>query len=411
MNLASAAHAVDHTALLTAWRPLVDSLPDAAWIVDAQSHRVVLDNAAAQALLGRRGQSLVGSERRSADRHAGGSGLLGCRRIRCLWRAAIGHDAVRRGRSPPARDALHPTAGRRRRRARRPGQGAAPLPGGIERPQRDAPCRGRARTGRGRAAGDAGIHGRRHSGDRSGGPHPRLQPPFRGAVGDSRRPAAHAPGRRRARLDAPQRQRRRVLPAHPAQLAGGHAAQRHRAHHLALGTGAGARRAPVVVSRSAHGPGVFLPRPEPAARGAAAHRAAVADRCADRPAQPTPVGRARGQGLPALTPRRRRLRTAEHRPGPLSPDQRQPGPRDRRPCAHRRGAAHSRVHARGRPAGAHRRGPVRAAGRRRRPPGRGTQRAARARRGGRALQPGRRAVHAHLQHRRRAVPGQRPQCR
>ena len=41
-------------------------------------------------------------------------------------------------------------------------------------------------------------------------------------------------------------------------------------------------------------------------------------------------------------------------------------------------------------------------------PGRREHRAARARRGGRALQPGRRAVHADLQHRRRAVPGQRP---
>jgi diguanylate cyclase (GGDEF)-like protein len=47
-------------ALLQAWRVLVEGLPDAAWIVDAASRRVVADNAAARELLGRPG-GLVGS--------------------------------------------------------------------------------------------------------------------------------------------------------------------------------------------------------------------------------------------------------------------------------------------------------------------------------------------------------------
>ena len=45
---------------LGAWAVLIDGLPDATWIVDAHSRRVVADNAAARTLLGRRGASLVG---------------------------------------------------------------------------------------------------------------------------------------------------------------------------------------------------------------------------------------------------------------------------------------------------------------------------------------------------------------
>jgi diguanylate cyclase (GGDEF)-like protein/PAS domain S-box-containing protein len=47
-------------ALLQAWAALLDSLPDATWIVDAHSRRVVADNAAARKLLGLPGGSLLG---------------------------------------------------------------------------------------------------------------------------------------------------------------------------------------------------------------------------------------------------------------------------------------------------------------------------------------------------------------
>ena len=77
-----------------------------------------------------------------------------------------------------------------------------------------------------------------------------------------------------------------------------------RAADAAFGPGAGTRDAAAVVPRPGHGPGVFVPRPERAAGGAAPHRGAVADRRADRPAQPAPAGRARGPGQPALAPAR-----------------------------------------------------------------------------------------------------------
>ncbi len=47
-------------ALVGAWSALVDSLPDATWLVDASTRRVVADNAAARELLGRGQRSLVG---------------------------------------------------------------------------------------------------------------------------------------------------------------------------------------------------------------------------------------------------------------------------------------------------------------------------------------------------------------
>ena len=47
-------------AMLRAWAALVDGLPDATWIVDAQSRRIVADNAAARLLLSAEGSSLVG---------------------------------------------------------------------------------------------------------------------------------------------------------------------------------------------------------------------------------------------------------------------------------------------------------------------------------------------------------------
>jgi PAS domain-containing protein len=55
-----AASAGPDQALLQAWSALVDSLPDATWIVDAHSRRVVADNAAARKLLGLPGGSLLG---------------------------------------------------------------------------------------------------------------------------------------------------------------------------------------------------------------------------------------------------------------------------------------------------------------------------------------------------------------
>jgi diguanylate cyclase (GGDEF)-like protein/PAS domain S-box-containing protein len=48
------------TATLRAWRALVDSLPDATWIVEAQGLSVVACNRTAQRLLGQPGSSLVG---------------------------------------------------------------------------------------------------------------------------------------------------------------------------------------------------------------------------------------------------------------------------------------------------------------------------------------------------------------
>ncbi len=50
----------DDAARLRAWAALVDGLPDATWIVDAASRRVLADNAAARRLLGPGGGSLVG---------------------------------------------------------------------------------------------------------------------------------------------------------------------------------------------------------------------------------------------------------------------------------------------------------------------------------------------------------------
>jgi len=47
---------------LPAWRALLDSLPDAAWIAETATRRVVADNAAARRLLGQSGGSLVGAQ-------------------------------------------------------------------------------------------------------------------------------------------------------------------------------------------------------------------------------------------------------------------------------------------------------------------------------------------------------------
>jgi diguanylate cyclase (GGDEF)-like protein len=61
MNLFAPALPVSaQTLQLDAWSALVDSLPDATWIVDALSRRVLADNAAARLLLGRPHGSLVG---------------------------------------------------------------------------------------------------------------------------------------------------------------------------------------------------------------------------------------------------------------------------------------------------------------------------------------------------------------
>ena len=60
MTAAAALPAGGDQALLRAWGALVDSLPDATWIVDAHSRRVVADNAAARKLLGLPGGSLLG---------------------------------------------------------------------------------------------------------------------------------------------------------------------------------------------------------------------------------------------------------------------------------------------------------------------------------------------------------------
>ena len=62
MTVASALPAGGDQALLQAWSALVDSLPDATWIVDAHSRRVVADNAAARKLLGLPGGSLLGRQ-------------------------------------------------------------------------------------------------------------------------------------------------------------------------------------------------------------------------------------------------------------------------------------------------------------------------------------------------------------
>jgi len=58
--VSAAAPAGDDAALLRAWTVLAEGLPDATWIVDAHSGRVVADNSAARRLLGRSGGSLVG---------------------------------------------------------------------------------------------------------------------------------------------------------------------------------------------------------------------------------------------------------------------------------------------------------------------------------------------------------------
>jgi diguanylate cyclase (GGDEF)-like protein len=60
MTDAAAASAGTDQALLQAWGALVDGLPDATWIVEAHSRRVVADNAAARRLLGLPGGSLLG---------------------------------------------------------------------------------------------------------------------------------------------------------------------------------------------------------------------------------------------------------------------------------------------------------------------------------------------------------------
>ena len=198
----------DDQARVRAWSALVDSLPDATWIVDAHSRCVVADNAAARALLGRAGGSLVGQQAEA---------LIATPEDLAFWDAAAAgdaaalqsrHHAVRCRRAHLACHAQHPPAAERRAR-----RGTAPLRGGGQRPQRAAPRRGRTRAGGGRAAGHAGIHRRRHPGDRPAGPHPRLQPPLRPDLGHPRGPAEGAPGRRGARLDAAQRARRRGLPA------------------------------------------------------------------------------------------------------------------------------------------------------------------------------------------------------
>ncbi len=60
MSHAALGPAGDEHAPLQAWSALLDGLPDAAWIVDACSRRVVADNAAARKLLGLGAGSLLG---------------------------------------------------------------------------------------------------------------------------------------------------------------------------------------------------------------------------------------------------------------------------------------------------------------------------------------------------------------
>ncbi len=60
MTLAAVQGAEADTAPLDAWCAFVDSLPDAAWIVDARTRRVVAANAAAVQLLARPAASLIG---------------------------------------------------------------------------------------------------------------------------------------------------------------------------------------------------------------------------------------------------------------------------------------------------------------------------------------------------------------
>ena len=60
MTAQAAPPAADAPGPLPAWGALLASLPDATWIVDAASRRVVADNAAARKLLGSGGASLVG---------------------------------------------------------------------------------------------------------------------------------------------------------------------------------------------------------------------------------------------------------------------------------------------------------------------------------------------------------------
>ena len=47
---------------LTAWRTLIEAMPDAVWLVDARSLRIVAVNAAAGVMLGRPGEALLGLE-------------------------------------------------------------------------------------------------------------------------------------------------------------------------------------------------------------------------------------------------------------------------------------------------------------------------------------------------------------
>ena len=65
MTAAAAPPDTDDQALLRAWAALVAGLPDATWIVDAPSRRVVADNAAACKLLGVAAGNLVGRQAES----------------------------------------------------------------------------------------------------------------------------------------------------------------------------------------------------------------------------------------------------------------------------------------------------------------------------------------------------------
>ena len=60
MTLAALPPTEEDAAPLGAWCAFVDSLPDAAWIVDACTRRVVAANSAAVALLARPAAGLIG---------------------------------------------------------------------------------------------------------------------------------------------------------------------------------------------------------------------------------------------------------------------------------------------------------------------------------------------------------------
>ena len=94
----------------------------------------------------------------------------------------------------------------------------------------------------------------------------------------------------------------------------------------------------------------------------AAHREALAYRCADRPAQSRPALRARRSLAGALAARRGTVRAAAAQPRPLQAHQRNPGPCLRRPCARRGGRAPERLRATDRHRGAPGWRRVRAAG-------------------------------------------------